>query len=424
MVMDESTSLFLRFGAALVIGVLVGLQREYAADTPTKEIPAGIRTFGLLGLVGCSSALFSDQFKSPWPFVGVVGTIGVFFAISYYVDATKGKPGLTTKVSLILTLLAGGLAYWPRTLTLAVALAVTMTALLSVKVQLHRFVRHLTHEDVFAALKLAVITAIILPILPNHVFGPPPFDIFNPFKLWLFVVFISGISFVGYVLIKSAGPNKGIGLTGLLGGLASSTAVTLSLTGRSREQPNLSKPFGFAIIVAWTVMFLRVLAAVAVLNSSLIRFLWIPIVGSVAAGLVYCLYLFARQRTEKHKHEVPFSNPFELGVAIKFGLLFALILLFSRVTQVYFGSVGVYLSSFLSGMADVDAISFSMAKLSRGTGGLDPAIAARAIVIAATANTIVKGGIVLASGPPQLKRAVLPGFILMLAVGIGLAFVM
>ncbi len=422
--MDESTSLFLRFGVALILGVLVGLQREYASDAPTKEIPAGVRTFGLLGLIGCAAALLSDVFKSPLPFVGIVATMGVFFAISYYVEASNGKPGLTTKASLILTLLAGGLAYWPRTLTLAVAISVAMTVLLSVKVQLHRFARHLTREDVFSTLKMAVITAIVLPILPNRVFGPPPFDIFNPFKLWLFVVFISGISFVGYVFIKVAGSNKGIGLTGLLGGLASSTAVTLSLSQRSREHPTLSRPFAFAIIVAWTVMFLRVLAAVAVLNASLLRHLWIPILASIAVGLAYCGYLFAKQRTEKHRHEVPFDNPFELGLALKFGLLFALILLFTRVAQVYVGSVGVYLSSFFAGLADVDAISFSMAKLSRGAGGLDAAVAARAIVIAAIANTIVKGGIVLATGVPALKRAVAPGFVIMVVVGISLAFVM
>jgi uncharacterized membrane protein (DUF4010 family) len=421
-VIGESNSLFLRFGVALVIGVLVGLQREYASDAHARELPAGVRTFSLLGLVGCASALLSDLLASPWPFVGVVATLGVFFAISYYLEAAKGKPGLTTRVSAVLTLLCGGLAYWPSTVTLAAALAVAMTVLLSVKVQLHRFAHHLTHEDVFAVLKFAVITAIVLPILPDHVFGPPPFDIFNPFKLWLFVVFISGISFVGYVLIKAAGPEKGIGLTGLLGGLASSTAVTLSLSGRSREHPHLSRPFALAIIVAWTVMFLRVLAAVAFLNVSLVRPLLIPILASVAVGLAYCGYLFVRQRTEKHRHEVPFDNPFELGLAIKFGLLFAVILLFSRVGQVYFGSVGVYLSSFIAGLADVDAISFSMAKLSRG--GLDMAVAARAIVIAATANTIVKGGIVAVSGTPQLRHAVLPGFILMVATGITLAFLM
>jgi len=421
--MDESTSLFLRFGVALVIGFLVGLQREYEFEVHTKEMPAGVRTFGLVGLIGCSAALVSDLLKSPWPFVGVTFTLGIFFAINYYLEAVNGKPGLTTKASLILTLLAGGLAYWPKTLSLAVALAVTMTVLLSVKVQLHRFVRHLTHDDIFAVLKFAVISAIVLPILPDRVFGPQPFDIFNPFKLWLFVVFISGISFVGYVLIKVVGPNKGVGLTGILGGLASSTAVTLSFTGRSHENREMARPFALAIITAWTVMFLRVLAAVAFLNIMLVRPILLPFGACVAVGIACCAFLYFRQRMEKHRHEVAVDNPFELGLAIKFGVLFAAILFFSRAMQVYFGDVGVYLSSFLSGLADVDAIAFSMAKLSRVAAGLDPVIAARCIVIAATANTLVKGSIVMFTGAPQLKRAVLPGFILITITGAVTAFI-
>jgi uncharacterized membrane protein (DUF4010 family) len=246
---------------------------------------------------------------------------------------------------------------------------------------------------------------------------------FNPFKLWLFVVFISGISFVGYVLIKILGSKKGIGLTGLVGGLASSTAVTLSFTGRSHVHRDLARPFALAIVAAWTVMFLRVLAVVAVLNISLVKPLLLPVAASVAAGIICCLLLIRAQRLEKRPHEVKFTNPFELGLAIKFGLLFVIILLFSRVTQVYFGDLGVYLSSFFSGLADVDAIAFSMAKLSQGTTGLGHSIAARAIMLAAVANTLAKGGIVLFTGAPELKRAVLPGFILMTLVGTVLAFV-
>jgi uncharacterized membrane protein (DUF4010 family) len=199
--------------------------------------------------------------------------------------------------------------------------------------------------------------------------------------------------------------------------------VTLSFAGRSHENRELARPFALAIIIAWTVMFLRVLAAVAFLNVNLVRPILLPFGACVATGLACCAFLYVKQRTEKHRHELAFDNPFELGLAIKFGLLFALILLFSRAMQVYFGDVGVYFSSFLSGLADVDAIAFSMAKLSRVTGGLDPAIAARAIVLAAVANTLVKGGIVLFTGAPQLKRAILPGFISITLVGGILAFI-
>jgi uncharacterized membrane protein (DUF4010 family) len=347
--------------------------------------------------------------------------MAAFFAINYYVDATAGKPGLTTKASLMLTLLAGGLAYWQQTTALAAALAVATTVILSIKMPLHRFVKHLTHDDISAALKFAVITAIVLPILPNRMFGPAPFAIFNPRTLWLFVVFISGISFVGYVLIKVAGAKKGIGLTGLLGGMASSTAVTASFTAKSHEHAELAKPFALAITVAWTVMFVRVLAVVAVLNISLVKPILPPVIGSIVVGLVCCFFLYRSQKTD-HRHDVAFANPFELGLALKFGALFALILLFSRAMQVYFGSAGVYASSFLSGLVDVDAISFSMARLSRGIGGIDHVTAARGIILAAVANTLFKGCIVLFSGTPRLKRAILPGFILMMAAGVALSF--
>ena len=417
----NDSSLFFRFGVSCAIGILVGMQREFASDPHTKELSAGVRTFGLLGLVGCSAALLSDLLHSPLPFVGVTLSMAAFFAINYYFDAAAGKPGLTTKASLILTLLAGGLAYWQQTTALAAALAVVTTVILSIKIPLHRFVKHLTHDDINATLKFAVITAIVLPLLPNRLFGPAPFTIFNPRNLWLFVVFVSGISFVGYVLIKVAGPKKGIGLTGLLGGMASSTAVTASFTAKSHEHAELAKPFALAITIAWTVMFVRVLAVVAVLNISLIKPILLPVSGSIVAGLACCFFLYRAQKTD-HRHDVAFDNPFELGLALKFGALFAVILLFSRAMQVYFGDTGVYVSSFLSGMADVDAIAFSMAKLSRGIGGIDHQIAARAIILAAVANTLVKGCIVLFTGTPKLKRAILPGFILMMVTGVALSF--
>ncbi len=418
----NDSSLFFRFGVSLAIGVLVGIQREFSSDNHQKELAAGVRTFGMLGLVGCSAALVSDLLHSPWPLVSVILALSGFFAINYYLDAKAGKPGLTTKVSFVCTVLAGALTYWQSTTTLAVAIAVAMTVLLSIKIPLHKFIKHLTHDDVSATLKLAVITAIVLPILPNKMFGPEPFNIFNPLKLWLFVVFISAISFVGYVLIKVVGSKKGIGLTGVMGGLASSTAVTLSFTGKSHENQHLAKPFALAITIAWTVMFVRVLAVVAVLNSSLIKTILLPMCGSIAAGLICCAFLYKAQKTE-HRHDLAFSNPFELGLAIKFGILFAVILFISRATQVYLGNLGVYASSFVAGMADVDAIAFSMAKLARGLGGLDHTIASRAIVLAAVSNTMVKGCIVIFTGAKPLKKAIIPGFVLMMIVGIALSFV-
>jgi uncharacterized membrane protein (DUF4010 family) len=200
----------------------------------------------------------------------------------------------------------------------------------------------------------------------------------------------------------------------------SSTAVTLSFSERSRNESGLAKPLALAITVAWTVMFSRVVIEVAAVNANLLKVLWMPMAASAGVGLIYCVYLYLSQRTDK-EGEVSFSNPFELGPAVKFGVLYAAILLVSKAAQMYLPTAGVYLASILAGLTDVDAITLSMAELSR-TGGLEQSTAARAIVLAAMSNTVVKGGIVLSSGSRALRRAMLVGFVAMLVAGIGVAF--
>ncbi len=421
-------TLFFRFGVALFIGVLAGLQREYASDqyeaqTNRPQIMfAGVRTFSLLGLGGCAAAYTADLLGSSWAFVGIFLIFGLLIAVAYYVTASRGDVGLTTEVSALVIFLAGALCFWDE-LALAVAIGVVTTGLLSLKLELHRFAERLTREDILAALKFAVITAIILPILPNEPLGPPPFDVLNPYKIWLMVVFISGINFLGYVLVKIVGSGKGIGLTGLLGGLASSTATTLSFTQRSHEAPNLAKPFALAIILAWTVMFGRVIVEVAVVNTPLLNLLLFPMLGTGAVALIYAGILYFMQHTSEKGEAVTLSNPFELRPAITFGLLYAVILLLSRVADLYLGDAGVYISAIISGVADVDAITLSMAQLSND-GSLAMETAARAIVLATMSNTVVKGVIVLTVGVIALRRVFWPGFLAILAAGLALAFLL
>ncbi len=416
----EQVDLFYRFGVALIIGILVGLEREYAHGGPGEESFAGVRTFALMGLVGCTAALVAEVLAAPWAFIGIILLLGAFIAVAYFVSASHGEIGLTTEVAALVTILTGALCYWGY-LALAAAIAVATTVLLSLKLEMRTFVQRITREDIYATLKFAVITAIVLPVLPNRTFGPPPLDVLNPYKIWLMVVFISGIGFLGYVLIKVVGSRQGIGLTGLLGGLVSSTAVTLSFAQRSQEEAELAKPFTLAIMVAWTIMFSRVLVEVAVLNIALLQVLWLPMAASAAAGLAYCAYLYFSERTDK-EGDVAFSNPFELGPAVKFGLIYAAILLLSKAAQTYLGDTGVYFSSIIAGLADVDAITISMAEFSSTAGGVDMSTAVRAIVLAAMSNTVVKGGIVLTSGAPAMRRTLLPGFLLMLVAGISVAF--
>lgn len=398
----ENIDLFLRFGAAIAIGFLIGLQREYAHGGEGRVIIAGERTFALFSLAGAIAAMLADELSSALAFFGIVLFLGLFTTVGYFWDSRNGKVGLTTEVAIVIAVGIGALCYWGY-LTLAVAIGIVTTVLLSIKLETDRLARALTREDMLATLQLAVISAIILPILPNESFLPPPFDVLNPFKIWLMVVFISGISFLGYMAIKIVGPEQGIGITGLLGGMVSSTAVTLSFSERSKREPDLSKPFVLAITVAWTVMFARVLIEVGVVNAALLGKVWLPIAAAGFVGLLYCGFLFFGKRTAE-KGEVKFSNPFDLMSAIKFGLLYALVLLISRAAQMYLGDTGLYLSSIISGVADVDAITLSMAELSR-TGVLGMDTAALAIVLATMSNTLVKGGIALLAGSPTLRKS-------------------
>jgi uncharacterized membrane protein (DUF4010 family) len=415
----NQTDLFIRFGASIAIGFMIGLQREFAQRDDFKFLAAGERTFALMSLVGCLAAMASDQLESSIPLFVIIFIMGSYLAVSYYVSAARGHVGLTSEVAALIAILIGALCYWGY-LVLAVAIGIATTTLLSLKVETDQLVRSLTRQDIRSALELAIISAIVLPVIPNESFFEIPFDVLNPFKIWLMVVFISGISFLGYVAIKIVGPEQGIGITGFLGGLVSSTAVTLSFSERSKIDRNLAKPLALAITIAWTVMFPRVLIEVGVLNLSLLMVLWKPIVAAGLVGLGYCIYLFFSQRA-KDKGDLEFSNPFDLRVAIKFGLLYGVVLLVSRATQFYFGDKGLFLSSIVAGFADVDAITLSIAELTN-TGGVALDTASRAIVVATMSNTLVKGGIALIGGSRELRKAILPGILLILSVGTSFAF--
>ncbi len=315
----EPHDLFLRFGVALSIGFLIGLQREYAeysVDEAGHDMFAGVRTFALLGLSGCTAAYLAELAGSQWVFIAVLLALGALIALAYFLTAWRTREvGLTTEVAALLTVLTGALCFFDQ-LALAAALGVGTTVLLAVKFELRTLVRAITRDDVYATLRFAVITAIVLPVLPDQSFGPPPFDVLNPYRIWLMVVLISGISFLGYILIKLMGGRRGIGLTGFLGGLASSTAVTLSFSQRSQDRADLSKPFALAVIIAWTMMFPRILVEVGVVNPRLLPLLWPPIVAAGLVGVLYAVMLYFLQR-EGDESEIAFTNPFALGPAIK-----------------------------------------------------------------------------------------------------------
>jgi len=421
----EHIDLFYRFGTALLIGLLVGLQREYVHLQQKREEKSfgGTRTFALLGLLGCTAAFLAERLQSAWAFVAIVGVIGGLIMIAYAATVRRGEIGMTTETAAMVTLLVGALCFHGE-LAIAAAVGVAMTVMLALKLQTRTLARNITQADVYATLTFAVITLIILPVLPTRSYGPPPFDVLVPYKIWLMVVFISGISFLGYLLIKIVGARRGVGLTGLLGGLASSTAVTLSFAQRSRDIRGLERPFAMAILLAWSIMFARVMLEVAVINQALLGVVWIPMTAALAVSTAYCVYLYRAQSLGKQEEQDKFTNPFELGPALTFGLIYAVILLAANTARLYFGNTGIYLSSIASGLADVDAITLSLSDLSRNTRELDLDTAARGIVLAAVSNTLVKGAIVLAMGSMALRKVILPGLLATLATAAGVVFLL
>jgi len=415
--------LFLRFGAALLIGVLIGMQREYAySNRSAGGLFAGARTFALMSLFGATAALLADLFHAPWVFIGLICLLGIMVIVAYFVSATeRDEIGLTSEVAALITILIGGICYL-HSVEFAVALGVVTTVLLAVKWELRQFVKVITQDDVFATLQFAVITAIVLPILPDKAFGSPPLDVLNPYQVWKMVVFISGINFLGYILVKVVGPKKGIGLSGLLGGLASSTATTLSFSQRSQTQEGLDKPFAVAIIAGWVLMFFRVIVEVAVVNNRLLPEIWPVMTAMGFSGLLYALYLYFSQ-TAIDEEELNLSNPFELGPAIKFGLIFALVLFVTKAAEVYIGEKGLYFTSFLAGLADVDAITLSIADLTKSGQGIALSTGRTAIILAAIANTAAKGVLVFSLGSRSLRKYIWPVMAIMLVIGLVFVFI-
>ncbi len=393
-----------RFAAALLIGALIGLEREFVQQRSGEQEFGGIRTFALMALLGAVAAFLTDQY-GPLIFLGAyLGLILLLWA-SLLSSAIRGEEeGITSEVAALLVPLLGAMMIWNQP-AVAAALGVITALILALKPRLHGVARRMSAEDLRATLEFSIITAVVLPLLPNEGFGP--FGVLNPFQIWLLVVFISGIGFLGYVLMKFIGTEQGVGITGLLGGLVSSTATTLSFAGRSKTNAGLSTLLAQGIILASCVMFPRVLIEVAVVNPGLVKRVVVPLVAMLIAGLIGFYILWRRGRAEKKAEHggVELSNPLRLKTAITFGLVFAFVLVAVEAANEYFGSAGVYLASILTGITDVDSITLSVSNLSL-KGLLDERVAAIAIIMATIMNTITKAVMAMVLGTPRLRRLV------------------
>ena len=408
--------LALRFGAALGLGLLLGLERERKRDA--ELLFGGVRTFALIALLGAIGAFLERELDQGWLVLVAFVAVGSLVVVSYAMTAARGELGITTEITALLAFIVGALCGWSH-VDVAAVVTVVCLLLLTLKDYLHRLARRVELADVEATLKFAVISVIILPLLPNETFGPPPFDVINPYKIWLMVVLIAGLNFLGYVLVKVFGDEHGLVVTGILGGLVSSTAVTLSFSQRSRQEPAMSSAFVLAIVVAWTIMFLRVVVIVGMVNRSLAGGLALALGLMAAAGLLVSLVLWQRTRFHGRGVVTAGTNPFELGEAIKFGLLFGVVTLVAKAAEVYLGETGLYIAGALAGLTDVDAISLSMANLA-ATEPESLNVAGRTIVIAVVSNTLTKTGMAVFLGAPALRRTILLATLpLLIAAAVG-----
>ena len=409
----DNPDLALRFAVALGLGMLIGLERE---RSKSEEGGAGVRTFALISLTGAIAGYLGKTLGLDWLALSIFFAVAALIIGQYVVTSLRGDPGITTEISALLAFLLGLLCAHGQ-LQVAAWVAVAMALLLALKGWLHQLASRIDASDVEATLKFGIVTLIILPLVPDHNYGPQPFDVMNPYRIWLMVVLISALNFASYLLIKIVGAEHGIGLAGLLGGLASSTAVTLGFAQRSRQPGEDASALALGILLAWTVMFFRVVIMTSLISWELGQRLAL-LVGLLALANLGACYWLWRRRREMHRGEVQAgSNPFELEQAIKFGLLFGVVLLVAKSAQVYMGNAGLYLAAGIAGLTDVDAITLAMADLAK-TDESSVAISARAIVIAVMANTIVKSGMAIGLGSAELRRITLPISGLLLVAGI------
>ncbi len=398
------------FFIALALGALIGLEREYARFKRRGHDYAGIRTFPLISLFGALSA-FMGELISPWILIAGIILMGSLIVIAYFSVAgqTRVYIGATSEVAGFLAFFLGVLVYYGE-ISLAVILTVTITVILYARSLLHHFAKRIKKAEMADTLKFIVIAFVILPLLPNQSYGP--LELFNPYIFWLMVVFISGIGFVGYVLMKWFG-EKGIVLSGILGGLVSSTAVTLSFAERSKKQKNIYRALVLGVILANTIMFIRILIEVSVINPALLTKLILPLGILILICVIFSYFLWKRSGSIKGG-EMKLKSPFTLSPALKFGAIFAVSLALVKVADVYLASSGVYLVSFISGLADVDAITVSLSQLTRTT--LDLETAKNGIILAALTNVGVKGGIAYFFGERKNFGRIILGFYIALIV--------
>lgn len=402
LIQGNSVEALPQFLTSLAIGLLIGLERE---RNPSAK--AGLRTFGLVAVFGTLAALLSDKLATPWVLIaGLVAVAGMIVAAYINSPTEENDPGTTTVIALLLCYGLGAMT-WYGLATLAVMIAIGITALLYFKPELRGMSQKMTRRDLVAILQFSVLTFIVLPILPNQDYGP--YNAFNPHQAWLMVVLISGLSLTGYAALQMVGTRYGAPLLGVFGGLASSTATTLIYSKHGKGNEAMQNLAASVIVIASMVVLVRLFVVSSVLAYGSLPALIPLFAGGLLAGLIVALYNWRKMSRATELFIPETANPAELHAAIGFGLLYVVVLLFTAWMADVAGSQGLYAVAFASGLTDVDAIVLSSLRL-LNLGQLNEQQAVIAIAIGFLSNLVFKFGMVIAIGGWALARQVAVGF--------------
>ncbi|HAS6251991.1 TPA: MgtC/SapB family protein [Vibrio vulnificus] len=398
---------------ALLLGAIIGTQRGWVMRNSAEgSRVAGIRTFSLVGLLGGLTALLASH-TSPFVLGFALLALVTLASIAFIIQQKNSQDiSITGVVSLLVTFVIGSLAVVGEAV-LAASAAVITAVVLDNKKELHQGLQRLQEYELDAALRLMMISVVLLPLLPNQTYGP--WNALNPYEIWWMVVLIASISFVGYFAIKIGGAKRGVLFTSVFAGLSSSTALTLQFSNLSREQPTISPLLASGILLSCGTMFPRLLVVLSVLNPALVTQLWPIVLLMMAALYLPAWWIWRYSDVEFNEQAGKQTNPLALQSALFFGVILAVIMLLSHALSEWFGSAGTLILAALSGITDVDAISLALGRQS--TQGLSVTTAALGVFIAASVNTLVKMGMVVAIGDRKLWKRVAPVMLASVAIG-------
>lgn len=414
---ESLNSLLTPFFAGLLIaagvGLIIGLEREFNTHNELAHL-GGIRTFTLVSVLGYAAGFLANN-SDEVVLTAILAGFILLVALGYYVQTQKGKTGLTTELAMLLTFLMG-LFISAGYIRESLAIVVVITVVLSLKEQLHGFIRQITGEELYAFIKFIVFALLVLPMLPDEPFGPE--GILNARDIGWIVMLVLAMNFAGYLLLKFSGKQKGILLTALIGGLFSSTLIAWVFSSRSREKPELASAYGAGIVLASSVMYVRVFLVSAMFDYPVSLTLFFPLLLMLAASLVPSYQVLRKiSAAETPSQDIAAANPLDIRNALLFALLYIAVALLMYGSRHWLGNTFAYLSGAVAGIADIDAITISSAKWAAGDGANVP-VAAHIILVAVMSNSLFKLSVSLLRGAPGVRKPVLTGFGVVLAVGI------